>query len=71
MEKSIPVEKVLSKKMGSNNYNWFSERDTPKRSNRKYDVDEVILLAKTVDALAQIFDKYNASPTPHNVLGSL
>ena len=47
--------------MATNNYHWPSERAISKRSNRKYDVDALDMLASKVGALAQRFDKLGSS----------
>jgi len=39
--------------MVSNNYNWSSERTSLNKSDGKYDVDSVHLLASKVGALPQ------------------
>ena len=52
IEKSIDMAKALLEETTSNNYNWSSERDTPKKSSGTYEVDAVTLLASRVDALA-------------------
>jgi len=71
MGNSIDASKALLEEMTFNNYNWSSERDTPKRSIGRYEDDVVTLLASRVDALAQILDKEGTSTILGNSLGSI
>jgi len=57
MGKLIEAVKALLEEIASNNYNWSTERATPKRSCGKYEVDTMTLLANRVDALAQTLDR--------------
>jgi len=51
--KSIQAAKALLEEMASHNYDWASERATPKKGGGRHEVDAVILLASRVDALVQ------------------
>ena len=57
MGKSIEATQALLEEMASNNYHWFSERSTLKRTSGVYGVDTVDMLARQVDVLAQWFDR--------------
>ena len=49
MGSSIVVVKTLFEEMASNNYHWSNEGATPNRSNRKYDVHAMTLLASSIE----------------------
>ena len=50
--KSTEVAKALVEEITSNSCHRLSDRATSKRSNGKYEVDAMTLLANRVDALA-------------------
>jgi len=64
MGKSIEAAKALLLEIASNNYDWSSERATPRQGNGKYNVDAVTLLTSWVDALAQKLDRVSTSLLP-------
>ena len=66
MVKLIEVAKALLEGMTSNNYHWSNKRATSKKSEGKYEVDAMTLIASRVNELAQVLDKVGVSPTLHD-----